>query len=68
MTLSKYKDLNTFKNASEINEEILKLQKNLFIIKLQQRTDKKIKPNTFSAIKRLIAQLKFKKTTLNTLK
>lgn len=67
MTLSKYKDLQIFKTISEINEEILKLQKSLFLLKLKHRIDKTIKPNTFSSIKRKIAQLKFKRATLNTL-
>lgn len=67
MTLPKYKDLRALTSISEIEKKILKLQKRLFVIKLKQSIDKTIKPNTFSFIKRQIAQLKFKKTALNTL-
>lgn len=67
MTLPKYRDLRAFKSINEIEGEILKLQKRLFVIKLKRSIDKTIKPHSFFFIKRQIAQLKFKKTTLKTL-
>ena len=65
MTLSKYKDFNSFTDLVIIKEEIFILQKKLFNLRMDKYTNKKSKLDFFSNIKRKIAQLKFKKNLLN---
>ncbi len=62
MSLPKYKELAVFINVSDIDNEIFKLQKNLFNLRLKRLTNQREKPHMFSHLKRRIAQLKFKRS------
>ncbi len=65
MNLPKYKDLYRFSTALEIEEEILRLQKILFDLRLKKRSILVSKPHLFIHTKRQIAQLMFKRSLQN---
>jgi ribosomal protein L29 len=64
MTFPKYKDLETLKSISDINNEILRQQKILFTLRTTLSTSNGLKTHMFLHLKRKIAQLKFKKATI----
>jgi ribosomal protein L29 len=68
MSLPTYKDLNSLTNLSDIDKEIFLLQKSLFDLRIKRSTSQTIKPHLFTHAKRRLAQLKFKKFSLLTIK
>jgi large subunit ribosomal protein L29 len=66
MSLPKYKELNLLITISDIDQEIFILQKNLFDLRIKRATNQSNKPHLFLHTKRRIAQLKFKKSLLDT--
>ncbi len=62
MNLPKYKDLHRFSTSMEIEQEILRLQKVLFDLKLKKRSALAGKPHLFVHTKRQIAQLMLKRS------
>ena len=68
MSLPKYKDLNSLNTISDIDQEIFILQKNLFDLRIKKATNQANKSHLFVHTKRRIAQLKFKKSSLSTVK
>ena len=63
MSLPKYKEISSL-SAQEIEEEICKLQKNLFELRIKQRKERisnqKQSPHFFRHAKHRVAQLKFR--------
>jgi ribosomal protein L29 len=68
MSLPTYKDLNVLTNIVDIEKEIFLLQKTLFDLRIKRSTSQTIKPHLFTHAKRRLAQLKFKKFSLLTIK
>lgn len=68
MSLPKYKDLIEFKTIEKLDEEISIRQKELFELKMKKMTNQGIKSHMFVHLKRQIAQLNFKKSSLFTQK
>ena len=64
MSLPKFKELIILKNESEIDQEIFLLQKNLFDLRMKRSTNQNVKSHLFTHYKRRIAQLNFKKYSL----
>ena len=64
MTLPKYKELESLKTETEIEQEIYILQKSLFDLRIKRATNQATKSHLFQHAKRRIAQLKFKKGLL----
>jgi len=64
MAFPKYKELDSFLNINDIDQEIFLSQKNLFDLKLKKLTNQSVKSHFFKHTKRRIAQLKFKKFSL----
>lgn len=64
MSFPTYKTLENLTKISEIDEEILVLQKSLFDLKMKRSTNQSIKSHLFVHTKRRIAQLNFKKGIL----
>ena len=46
------------KNAGELNEELLKLRKEQFALRLQRATGQAVKPDQFGKVRKNIARLK----------
>jgi large subunit ribosomal protein L29 len=46
------------KNAGELNEELLKLRKEQFALRLQRATGQTVKPDQFGKVRKNIARLK----------
>jgi large subunit ribosomal protein L29 len=46
------------KSASELSEELLKLRKEQFALRMQRATGQAVKPDQFSKVRRNIARLK----------
>ena len=46
------------KNASELNDELLKLRKEQFALRLQRATGQAVKPDQFGKVRKNIARLK----------
>ena len=46
------------KNAAELNDELLKLRKEQFALRLQRATGQAIKPDQFGKVRKSIARLK----------
>ena len=46
------------KNAEELNDELLKLRKEQFALRLQRATGQAIKPDQFGKVRKSIARLK----------
>ena len=63
MSLPKYKDLSLLGTISEIDQEIVMLQKNLFDLRLKRSTNQQIQSHLFVHYKHRIAQLNFKKSS-----
>lgn len=57
MVFLKYNTLTCLPTTKEL---VYKLEKELFILRVQKSTNKKIKTHQFSHLKRQIAQIKFK--------
>jgi ribosomal protein L29 len=64
MTLPKYSELNSFNNVNDIENEIFKLQKKLFDLRIQRAANKAILPHLFIHTKRKISQFQYKKLLL----
>ena len=64
MSFPTYKTLENLTKISEVEEEILVLQKSLFDLKMKRSTNQSIKSHLFVHTKRRIAQLNFKKRIL----
>jgi ribosomal protein L29 len=64
MSLPKYKELESFTNVVDIDQEIFILQKNLFDLRIKRSTSQAVKPHLFTHSKRRLSQLKFKKSLL----
>lgn len=64
MSFLKYKELTSFATINDIDQELIKLQKILFELKINIIKNKDIKPHLFKHTKHKIAQLKFKKSLL----
>jgi ribosomal protein L29 len=64
MTIPKYKELNDFNTPEDIEKEILNCRKKLFELKIEGVTYRSNKSHLFSHLKRRIAQLKFKQSSL----
>jgi ribosomal protein L29 len=64
MAFPTYKTLENLTKISEVEEEILVLQKSLFDLKMKRSTNQSIKSHLFVHTKRRIAQLNFKKRIL----
>ena len=60
MSLPKIKDLINLNSESDISNEILILQKQLFELKIKKSTNQSIKTHLFIHTKRRISQLKYK--------
>jgi len=60
MVFLKYNTLTCLPTTKAITELVYKLEKELFTLRVQKSTNKKIKPHQFSHLKRQIAQIKFK--------
>jgi ribosomal protein L29 len=67
MTLPVYKDLEKLETISSIDQEIFLLTKNLFDFRMKKSTNQIVKPHLFTHTKRRLAQLKYKKLTLEKL-
>ena len=46
------------KNAAELNDELLKLRKEQFALRLQRATGQAVKPDQFGKVRKSIARLK----------
>ena len=68
MSFPKYTELNSLTNTTDIDQEIFLLQKNLFDLRIKKTTNQSNKSHLFVHTKRRIAQLKFKKSSLLTVK
>lgn len=64
MSFPKYKSLDQLKTIMEIDQEIFILQKNLFDLRIKRSTSQSVKPHLFLHAKRRLAQLKYKKSTI----
>ena len=64
MSFPKYNDLNILTKVDEIDKELLVLQKSVFDLRMKKLTSQTVKPHLFLHAKRRIAQLQFKKSTL----
>ena len=61
MSFPKYKELETLTNASEIDQEIFLLQKELFELRIKKSRNQAVNSHLFTHTRRRIAQLKIKK-------
>jgi ribosomal protein L29 len=64
MSFTKYIELTSLTNTTDIDQEIFLLQKNLFNLRIQKSRNQVTKPHLFIHAKRRIAQLKFRKFSL----
>nr|ARW64198.1 ribosomal protein L29 [Chondria sp. (in: red algae)] len=51
------KELNKFKNTSNKNEEVFKLQRELIFLRMKQKTKQNIKTHILKKIKKEISQI-----------
>ena len=63
MSFSKYQTLDTYNNVEMVETEIIRLQKELFELRIKKITTQKIQSHLFRKLKSRIAQLKFKKSS-----
>jgi len=64
MTFTKYSELLKLTTINEINEELFLLNKNLLELRIKRAINQTVKPHLFKHLKRRIAQLQFRKSTL----
>ena len=64
MSFPKYSDLKVLTQIEDIEKELLVLQKSVFDLRMKKLTSQTVKPHLFLHAKRRIAQLEFKKSTL----
>lgn len=64
MAIPKYKDLENFNSIEDIENEILNCKKKLLELNIEKVTYRSNKSHLFSHLRRRIAQLKFKQSSL----